>query len=146
MSGPKKPNAVFKIGDQAWVYLPSYGKGGASHVLVDVIDAKRAYVTVKAVDPGERLPSDKTDYHMETGQVRNRDRFGNYAPRLMTTVERMIEKAQHDARVYLSENGIKVSDLQGFWKEMGSIFLADQLQKAEINWRKLNDETGEQRS
>jgi hypothetical protein len=132
MSGPKKPTAVFKVGDQAFVYLPSYSRGvGTQHVLVDVIDAKRTYVTVRAVNSALRLHPDKTEYHMQTGTVRNRDKFGNYAPRLVTLAEHQIERRTEAAHSYLEENGIFPHALRGFWKEQGAIALAQVLRQAQ---------------
>jgi hypothetical protein len=132
VSGPKKPNAVFKVGEQAWAIIPQYGRGvSTQHVLVDVIDAKRTYVTVKAVNPALRLHPDKTDYHMQTGAVRNRDRYGSYAPRLMTVAEHEITERTNAARTYLEENGIFSHELRGFWAEQGPVKLADVLRQAE---------------
>lgn len=132
MSGSKKPDAVFKVGDQAWAIVPGYtGNFRMAHVLVDVVDAKRTYVTVKAVDPAQRLHPDKSDYHMQTGQVRNRDRFGSYAPRLMTRAEYEIMIRTDDAHAYLESNGIWSRELRGFWKERGALVLADVLRQAE---------------
>lgn len=139
MSGPKKPNAVFKIGEQAWAIIPSYSRGKiADHVLVDVIDAKRTYVTVKAVNPEERLHPDKADYHMQTGQVRNRDRFGNYAPRLVTLAQHEIDQRNYEAREYLEKNGIFPHELRGFWRQQGAIPLAEVLRRAEADRRALD--------
>lgn len=132
MSGPKKPQVNFRVGDRAWVVVPTYSRGrGDDHILVDVVDAKRTYVTVKAVDPGQHLHRDKADYHMETGVVRNRDRFGNYAPRLMTTAAHEIDRRTSAAHTYLNANGIFSHELRGFWKEQGVLVLADVLRQAE---------------
>lgn len=134
MSGTKKPQINFRVGDQAWVLQPSYGRGVKTiHIRVEVIDAKRTYVVVRALDPSQRLQPDKTDYHMETGIVRNRDRFGNYAPRLVTLAEHEINIRTNAARDYLFSNGIHVHELRGFWREQGPLALAQVLQQAEAD-------------
>jgi hypothetical protein len=130
VSGPKKPNAVFKVGDQAIVYEPTYSRMGTQRIPVEVVDAKRTYVTVKATGP-MRLHPDKTDYHMQTGEVRNRSKFASYAPRLVTLAEHQIEQRTGAAREYLEENGIFTHELRGFWAEQGPVKLADVLRQAE---------------
>lgn len=143
MSGPKKPNAVFKTGDQAIVELYRY-VGGSSRwdrVLVEITDSMRTYVRVKAVSPSQQLSSDETEYYMETGQVRNWDRF-SHPPRLITLAQHRMDEVRREADEYLRSAGISPARLEGFWKEMGPIFLADQLQKAETNWRQLDEQGG----
>lgn len=132
MSGPKKPDAVFRVGTPAILVLPTVYKGRSTeYLLVDVIAAKRTYVTVRLVDQDQRLSSDKTDYHMQTGQVRNRDKYGSYAPHLITVAEHTINERERAARQYLDANGINASELRGFWKDQGFIKLSNVLRSAE---------------
>lgn len=143
MGGPKKPDAVFRVGTQAISVVPMPGKGGETrHILVDVIDAKRTYVAVRPVNPDDHLRSDRTDYHMQTGQVRNRDKFGNYPPRLITVAEHEISQREHEARIYLEANGVWTHELRGFWKAQGAVRLASVLRKAEELTKHVEGENG----